>query len=165
MEEWRRISNYPKYEISSHGRVRSLYNTHQRLMEVPKILSIKTDRVGYNFIHLINDNGRKPLRIHRLVAAAFLPNPNNFPEVNHKDEDKSNNKIDNLEWCTKYTNMHHSKIWKVNQVAIAQYSENGIIRSWGSLSEAARFYHITPQSIFAAIKHGWKSAGYYWRYQ
>lgn len=165
MEEWRKVSNYPKYEISSYGRVRSLYNTHQRLMETPKILSIKTDRVGYKFIHLINERGRKPLRIHRLVAETFLHNPNNFPEVNHKDEDKSNNKTDNLEWCTKYANMHHSKAWEVNQTKILQYDKNNMIRSWDSMSEASRFHHITPQSIFAAIKNGWKAAGYYWKYQ
>lgn len=164
-EEWKGIKEYPMYEISSLGRVRSYFKTGGGTRTVPKLLCNKIDRIGYSFIHLKNDNGRKPLRIHRLVAEAFLPNPNNYPEVNHLDENKQNNCISNLEWCTRYTNTHYSKVWSHTERKVCQYDVNNVyIRTWNSLSEASRFINVTPQSVFNAIKHNWKSGGYYWKY-
>ena len=169
MEEvWKEIKDYPMYEISSLGRVRSYCSKshgERRRVDIPKILSNKIDRIGYSFIHLNNEKGRRPLRIHRLVAEAFIPNPNSYPEVNHIDENKQNNCISNLEWCTRLQNVRHSKVWESVKREVNQYdSEHNLIKTWYSMSEAARTLKVAPQSIFRAIqKHG-KSVGYYWCY-
>lgn len=93
MEEWRDIKDYENYEVSNLGRVRNKNG---------KILKQQL-RHGYYDVGLYNEhhqNQPKLLKVHRLVAQAFIPNLNNYPCINHKDENKLNNNIDNLEWCT-----------------------------------------------------------------
>lgn len=87
------------YQISSYGRVRSLKRgTH-------KIIKLNRSKSGYVTIGLSKNGQVTRFYVHRLVALMFLPNPNNFEQVNHKDEDKGNNNVTNLEWCsTKYNN-------------------------------------------------------------
>ena len=98
-EEWRDIKGYEGlYQISNLGRVHSYYKRD--------ILEPKEDK-GYLRVGLYKNGKRKPYSIHRLVAEAFIPNPNNYPQVNHKDEDKSNNRVSNLEWCTAKYNINY----------------------------------------------------------
>ena len=108
-EIWKRIRGYD-YAISSHGRIKSLERTIT--MRNGKTRSIKeTIRSpevirGYAVIDLYNEKGkRKNYLVHRLVAKAFIPNPLSLPQVNHKDENKLNNHVDNLEWCTASYNL------------------------------------------------------------
>ena len=113
IEEWRPIEGYEGlYEVSSYGRVRSLdkyvkckgesYRLHKG-----KVLSPAKDTIGYLFV-ILHCNGKcKTIRVHKLVAEAFLPNPENLTEVNHKDEDKINNRADNLEFCDHKYNMNY----------------------------------------------------------
>ena len=165
MEEWRLVKDYPMYEISSLGRIRSYYNASHGKRTTPKLLAIKIDKIGYSFVHLKNEKGRKPLRVHRLVAEAFIPNPENLPEINHLDENKQNNCVNNLEWSSRLHNVRYSKVWKTNQTAINQYDLNHVfIRTWESISEAARAINVTPQCIFCAIRDNRSGAGYYWEY-
>ena len=105
-EIWRPIEGYEGlYEVSNLGRVRSLDRFFYRLHK-GKVLSPTKDRYGYLTVTL-NYNGKsKTIKIHRLVAQAFLPNPDNLPQVNHKDEVKSNNCVDNLEWCSAKYNVN-----------------------------------------------------------
>lgn len=165
MEEWRKVEEYPMYEVSSLGRVRSYYKVVRGIRSTPQILSNKTDRIGYSFVHLQNEKGRKPLRIHRLVAKAFIPNPQLLPEVNHIDENKQNNCVENLEWISRLNNIRHSKVWESVKREVAQYDINHVyIKTWYSMSEAARAFNTSPQNIFCAIRDKRVRVGYYWEY-
>ena len=105
VEEWRDIKGYEGlYQVSSLGRVKSLNYNHTKK---EKVLDFKPNKYGYKVTYLYNNNERKPYSVHRLVAEAFIPNPNNYKEVNHKDENKSNNCVDNLEWCTAKYNSNY----------------------------------------------------------
>ena len=122
MEEWREIPGYEGlYEVSNMGNVRNVRrNTLLRLQ--------KTNN-GYIQVWLYKNGIRTGLRVHRLVAKAFLLNPENLTEVNHKDEDKTNNNVDNLEWCNRKYNVNYgSRKDKVKDTAI----KNGY---WTGLSK------------------------------
>ena len=106
MEEWRAVPGYEGlYEVSNIGNVRNVRkNTLLRLT--------KTNN-GYIRVGLCKNGIKTGLRVHRLVAQAFIPNPNNLPQVNHKNEDKSDNSVDNLEWCDQaYNNLYGTRLEK-----------------------------------------------------
>ena len=106
MEIWKDIKGYEgKYQISNKGRVKSLGNNKTKK---EKIRDGKIDNRGYKRISLCKNGKEKKYSIHRLVAQAFLPNPDNLPVVNHKDENKLNNNVENLEWCTQEYNVNYS---------------------------------------------------------
>lgn len=100
MEEWTSIENYPKYLISTCGRVYSIKRNN--------ILNPYHDAWGYLCVSLRNEHGGRTSSIARLVANAFIPNPYNKPEVNHKNGNKEDNRIDNLEWATRAENEQHA---------------------------------------------------------
>lgn len=103
MEIWKEIEGYNGlYLISSHGRVMSLFANKQ------KIINHHKTPKGYLVIGLCNNTISKNHKVHRLVAQAFIPNPLNKPQVNHKDLNKTNNNVDNLEWVTGYENYIHA---------------------------------------------------------
>lgn len=102
MEQWKSIAGYEGlYEVSNLGRVRSL--------KFGKTKILKPGRVGggYLIVKLLKDCIRKNMKVHRLVAEAFIPNPNKLKTVNHKDEDKTNNNVNNLEWMTLADNLNY----------------------------------------------------------
>ena len=103
MEEWRAVPGYEGlYEVSSYGRVKSIdryVKSKSYRLHKGKVLSPGKDRNGYLFVVLSYNGKHKGITVHRLVAESFIPNPDNLPQVNHKDEDKTNNNVDNLEWC------------------------------------------------------------------
>ena len=95
-EIWRTIKDFQMYEISTFGRVKSLYTN--KILKSYK--SSKSAKGYYMQVSLYKNHKKHKENIHRLVANTFIPNPNNYPIINHKDENPSNNYIDNLEWCT-----------------------------------------------------------------
>ena len=112
-EEWRDIKEYEgKYQVSNLGRVKSLnYNNTKK----EKILKSRNNR-GYLCVTLYKEGKSKTCKVHRLVAQAFIENSNNYLEVNHKDENKTNNCVENLEWCTrKYNNSYGTRNKKASE--------------------------------------------------
>jgi len=113
-EIWKDIKGYEgKYQISNLGRVKSLLEWRgnknlDKWVENPTILTPTNNGHGYLIINLMDRCKRKNHYIHRLVAEAFLPNPFNKPVVNHKDYNRQNNRVDNLEWCSIKENVNYS---------------------------------------------------------
>lgn len=117
MEEWKTIPGYEGlYEVSSYGRVRSVdryvkYLNGMIHLHKGKVLSPGIRSDGYLQVSLCCNGKYKTISVHRLIAQTFLPNPDNLPMINHKDEDKTNNNVDNLEWCTaKYNSNYGTSI-------------------------------------------------------
>jgi hypothetical protein len=119
IEIWKPVNDYEGlYEVSNLGRIRSLdrveiiatrWGSTTERFHKGKILKPQLDGRG-NYLHVtLGRNNTK--QVHRLVADAFIPNINNYPQINHKDEDKTNNCVDNLEWCTaQYNNTYGTRI-------------------------------------------------------
>ena len=128
-EIWRPVVGYEGlYEVSNLGRVRSVDRYYYRLHK-GKVLSLSKNANGYLKVVLSCNGKCKTIKVHRIVAEAFLPNPDNLPQVNHKDEDKTNNSVDNLEWCNaKYNLSYGTRKDKVRDTNI----KNGY---WTGLSE------------------------------
>jgi hypothetical protein len=101
-EVWKDIKNYSGYRVSNLGRVKSF--GFRKVI----IRKLGVDKNGYLVVCLYKNKGKKMVKVHRLVAQAFISNPENKPEVNHKDGNKQNNCVDNLEWATASENQMHS---------------------------------------------------------
>ena len=150
-EIWRDIPDYPNYQISNLGNVRNI--------KTGRILKPRMTKGGYLQVHF-EMNGRN-YYIHRLVAESFLPNPSNYPEVNHIDENKTNNSVDNLEWCTTQYNCEYSRAKQ-----IAQYDLNGnLIKVWKSAAEISRQLGFDSSCISRAC-NGYLNSSYnfIWKY-
>lgn len=135
IEEWRSVVGYEGlYEVSSYGRVRSVdryvkSKSESYWLRKGKMLSPAKDKNGYLKVNLSCNGKNNIIRVHRLVAQVFIENPDNLPEINHKDEDKTNNSVDNLEWCDrKYNNNYGTKIERQKNTNI----QNGF---WTGLSK------------------------------
>ena len=128
-EEWRDIKGYEGlYQVSNLGRVKSLIRgtgNQFRFSKVEVILKPHLTKKGYFRLSLSKNNKRKSFQVHRLVAEAFIPNPNNYPQVNHKDENKTNNCVDNLEWCTNKYNCNYGNHGEKISKALLESYEKG----------------------------------------
>lgn len=113
MEIWKPVNNFEGfYEVSNYGRVRSIervveHRKYGKMLVSAKLLKPWNNMHGYCNVNLLKDGERKVFKVHRLVAEAFIPNPENKYAVNHKDGNKTNNHYLNLEWCTKSENELH----------------------------------------------------------
>jgi len=150
-EIWKEVEGYEGYyEVSNLGNVRSYSNRAGGVTKYPKILKIDKANTGYGCVALTRNRKVKRTPVHRLVAKAFIPNPNNYPCVNHKDENRLNNHVDNLEWCTHLYNVRYSKVWEKGnktktlikcknapKAVIGKYNDEVVIR-FSSLTEARK---------------------------
>lgn len=146
IETWKDIPKYEGlYQVSNMGRIKSLKRkTLNGKCLYDKILNNRINHNGYLMIFLSKNKKIKGYRIHRLVAQAFIPNPDNLPQVNHIDKNKTNNRINNLEWCTAKYNTQHAIINKLRdnkyRRKIVQCDlDNNIVKEWNSIKEATDF--------------------------
>lgn len=160
MEEiWKDIKGYEGlYEVSNLGRIKSL---KRNKIITPKLIH------SYFSVILYNKKNYRNFRIHRLVAQAFIPNPNNYPQVNHIDGNKLNNNLENLEWCTQSHNMKEAYrigLEKPKKIKVNQYDLCGnFIKTWDSIKNIENFYN--NRHISACCKGKRKTVcGYIWRY-
>ena len=141
------------YEVSNEGNVRN--KTTGRLLK-------PGGAKGYLKVLLYKDGICKSKSIHRLVAETFLPNPNHYPQVNHIDENKLNNNVDNFEWCSAQYNIDYSK-----SKPVAQFSLDGrLLNTYKSIREASRQTGIpNPNICNCCLGKGYKSAGgFIWKF-
>ena len=114
LTEWRPIEGFEGcYEVNAKGDVRSRKTGHYRLLK-PKL----NRKTGYRFVILYNGETTATKTLHRLVAEAFLPNPDGLQYVNHINEDKADNRVENLEWCTPHYNNEYSKAKRFKPVSL-----------------------------------------------
>ena len=160
-EVWKDIPGYEGvYQVSNLGRVMSHKRGSWKIIK-----GTKKDN-GYLVVWLCSDKMRQHY-VHRLVAQAFLLNPQNFNYVNHKNEKKDDNRASNLEWCTAYYNNHYSDVYKHTRKRVVQYSKDMVrIRSYNSQSEASRLTGIYQPNISHVChqKRG-TAGGYFWRFE
>lgn len=163
MEEiWKDIPNYEGlYQVSNYGNIKGLKSQ--------KILTPKKRNDGYFNIQLYKNNKRKKFFIHRLVAETFLENPNNYPCVNHIDENKHNNNVNNLEFCTiKYNNKYSLyKNIKREKKVINQYDlEGNFIKQWKNIKTISKELNFSYYGIFNCLCGRQKtSCNYIWIYK
>lgn len=186
-EVWKPIEGYEGlYEISRDGVIRSLPRLHTK----GKVIKTSLGSSGYEQVHLSKDSVVKTFMVHRLVAKTFIDNPENYPEVNHKDEDKRNNSIDNLEWCDRNYNQnygtairrmrdshnysesnkkgaeHHDydSIGKKRRKALLQIDDHGnVIKRWDGFITMAKETGYSKGNVAIACDNGNKAYGYYWK--
>lgn len=175
-EEWRDIKGYEgKYQVSNFGFVKSLQrwdNFNNRVQKRERILKQNKNRKGYMKVKLYNEEGKKTLSVHRLVAIAFIENPENKEQINHIDGNKANNRLDNLEWCTNKENQIHARKCGLSDNCrkkgkkIFQYDlQNNFIREWENIKTASVSLGICSSGISNCCKGILKSAGRYkWSY-
>lgn len=182
-ENWKDIKNYEGlYQISNFGRIKSLKkwcgNKYvQKWTKCEKILKQAKHYHGYKYVILSKNKETKKEYVHRLVARAFLNNDNEYKEINHKDGNKQNNCVENLEWCDRSWNVSHSyksgllvpKRSKNNVLskAVIQYDKNGsFIKKWDCIKDVFRELNIKDISITKCCKNQQKTAGgYIWKYE
>lgn len=187
IEKWKPIRGYEGlYEISNFGHVKSLkrvigYKYKGKRVWKERLLSICPNGSGYLVVALYKNGKRKMFSVHRLVADAFVPNPNHYDIVNHKDENPLNPHADNLEWCDfSYNNSYGTKIdrqkqhldyKKLNKQAIAvtskrvcQLSLDGeLMRIWNSQAEAEKYGFSSKQISACCVGKHLTHKGYKWK--
>lgn len=162
------IPGYEHYAVDELGNVYSVRKNYLKLIP-------KHNHDGYLRIQLWNHQSCKFVGIHRLVAIAFIPNPDNKPFINHKNGIKSDNRVENLEWCTQKENIKHSYQmglshknplnFKPLSKPIKQYDlQDNFIKEFPSTMEVERILGIKHSQISYACKHNGIAKGYKWKY-
>jgi len=175
-EVWKDVKWYEGlYQVSNLGRVRSFIkcNAHPN---IPRVLKPSTNRKGYAKVKI----GHTLVSVHRLVAEAFINNPENKPQVNHKDGNKQNNCVENLEWATNSENQLHANANGLNEnrkkahkqkvcKRVSQFDKDmNCVGSYESTVQAAKITGVNQSAISACCRgaYGYKTAGgYIWRFE
>ena len=174
-EVWKSPPGYDGlYLVSSFGRVRSLPRMVRKwrgkscVLELfeGQILTPYETKKGYLSVRLYKDGKSHDFPVHRLVLLTFVPNPENFPQVNHRDEDKKNNRLDNLEWCSAEYNMNYGHCRDTIRRPVAQYTKlMEFKKEFDSIISASRETGICATNIWSCAKRKRPSAGgFIWQY-
>ena len=182
-EVWKDVVGYEGlYQVSNLGRVKSLdkvistrngYSSFEKSIKGRVLKQVLV--MGYLKVHLVNIGKGKSIPVHRFVAMAFIANKNNYPQVNHKDEDKTNNIVDNLEWCTAlYNNNYGTRNERISKnqnndrknKPILQFTSDGkFVKEWVSITEASK-YGFKRRSIQRCLKGEYKRHyNFIWKYK
>ncbi len=160
--EWREVKEYANYEVNQFGQIRHKKRKH--------ILKPRSNNGGYQYVNFKIDGKNTNFAVHRIVANAFIPNPNGYTEVNHKDYDKTNNCVENLEWVSSSQNKIHAFQKKENHScrgkAVNQFSKEGnFIQTFESVSAAARELNCSISAISNCCLGRTKTArGFRWSF-
>ena len=169
-EVWKDIHNYEGlYQVSNLGRVKSFRKSTKYGSQDEYILKPHLANNGYCQVTLYDNTVRHKFLVHRLVAEAFIQNPNNYPQVNHKDENPLNNSVSNLEWCTaEYNNAYGTariRIIDSQSRPVEQLLIDGrTIAIYRSVSIACEIMGVSKSSLGYAIRKGTNCKGYFWKY-
>lgn len=179
-EIWKNVVGYEDfYQVSNFGRIKSLINRRGKrgnvnysgpIQYVDTIMSPKMFKGGYMQIGLRESGIKKFFCMHRLVAIAFIPNPENKPEVNHINGTRHDNRGENLEWCTtKENSFHRINVLKndPNLKPVSQYKKDGtLIQSFNSIIEASKVTNVSHNTISGCVlgnKHRKTAGGFIWK--
>lgn len=161
-EEWRQVVEHQNYEVNQFGEVRHKQRQH--------ILKPRSNNGGYLYVNFKVNGKNTNFAVHRIVANAFIPNPNGYTEVNHKDYDKTNNCVENLEWVSSSQNKSHAFLKKENKdsrgKAVNQFDRNGnFLATYASVSEAAEKIGCSVAAISnCCLGRSKTSQGYRWSF-
>lgn len=177
-EIWKDIIDYEGiYQVSNTGRVRSIdhyitFYDSKMGRDITKlikgrVLKHRIGKSGYDTVILCNSGHRKDYKVHRLVAKAFIPNPDNLPFINHKDEIKTNNAVYNLEWCTNEYNINYgTRNEKYSKPVIQLNLDGNFIKEWSSAYKASQTLGIPQSSIWDCCNgNSSETHNYKWRYK
>ena len=135
-------SDFPNYTISEDGKIRNSKG---------KIIKGEISNTGYRRVSLSNNDVKhKKMSVHRLVAETYIPNPHNYPEVNHKNENKLDNRVSNLEWCSTLDNLNHSRV--IEKASVAKFRKVKCVTTgkiYNSIKEAADELGLYHSNIVA----------------
>lgn len=153
------IKDFPGYTITDDGKVISYK------FKEPRIMKTWLQKSGYENIKLCKENHTYHFLIHRLVAEAFIPNPNNLPEVNHKNKIRNDNRVENLEWCSRKENLYDSystlsQIRNFKECLLVNSETKEIIGDFKSISAAAKYASENFDCSKSGMIRNYKSKGY-----
>ena len=159
--EWREVKEYNHYEVNQFGEIR--HRIRKKILK-PRINN------GYQYVNFKINGKNINFSVHRIVANAFIPNPNGYTEVNHKDYNRSNNCVDNLEWVSSSQNKYHAFLKEENKKsrgkAVNQYTEEGIlIKTFDTITEAAQALGCCVAAISnCCLRRTKTSQGFLWSF-
>ena len=159
---WKVIKDWESYSVNEYGEVKNNITG--------KLIIGDINNCGYYRVILYKNKCKKTIAIHRLVAQAFIPNPNNYPQVNHKDENPKNPKVENLEWCTDKYNKNYGTAIKrrveKRSKKVYQYDLQGnLIKIWISTNEAGRNGYEAKNISACCLGKRKTHKGYIWSYE
>lgn len=173
-EIWKDIKGFDNYRVSNYGRVQSctkIIDYANRIIIYKNIVILNPwdDGRGYKRVSLFKNKKRVDKKVHRIVAETFLPNPNNYPIINHKDENPSNNHVDNLEWCTHKYNSNYGtgkiRCVESHKKPIVSIDKNGNKTYYTSAKDAAIILNVGSSSHITCAARNQKTAyGLKWEY-
>lgn len=170
---WKTYPEYPFLQANQFGEIRTkdryvpCRNGGKRLVK-GRILKQQLNKSGYMYVEFHTNGKQVYLRVHRVVATCFLPNPDNLPEVNHIDNDRTNNAVSNLEWCTSAYNHDYKKKFGTSPAevqgrpTIAVDPETSEVFWFKSQHEAARQLGVDVRNVNSVVKDKRNKTGGYW---